>query len=185
MITTVRQRADTVATFRYINVRLMEILAAWVPTTAELEVKILFGRHLWDFAQHTDAFGNRCGELRLGRHTSRQAAAPFVAILDQLAALEGTGKRIDGFYSGMLPILKGLYRRDLDEIDQLLEEPTIRIIKRAMWDFERLQADSRDILNEFPAFVGGDSASSEMKSMAESLEGFVEFRPVVERDVEE
>ncbi len=176
MISTVRQRADTVATFRYINVRLMETLAAWVPTTAELEAKILFGRHLWDFAQHTDLFGNRAGELRLARHISRRASAPFVAILDRLAAFDETDSRIDGFYNGFLSILENLYIHDLEEADELLEEPTIRIVKRALWDFERLQADCRDLVAEFPQLSTGNGASCELKAMAESLSGFVDFR---------
>jgi hypothetical protein len=42
-----RDRADTIATFRWVSVHLMEMLARWVPSTPELEVKILFGRHIW------------------------------------------------------------------------------------------------------------------------------------------
>ena len=40
-------------------VALMEIAAAWTPTTPEMEVKVLLGRHIWDFAQHADALGKR------------------------------------------------------------------------------------------------------------------------------
>ena len=56
---TVQQRGDNVATFRWIEVRLMETLAAWVPTTPEMEVKLVFGAHIWDTAQHADMLGKR------------------------------------------------------------------------------------------------------------------------------
>ncbi|KPK05001.1 MAG: hypothetical protein AMS20_07585, partial [Gemmatimonas sp. SG8_28] len=59
MTMSVRERADWIATFRFISVNLMETLARWVPNTPEMEVKLLFGRHLWEFAQHADAFGKR------------------------------------------------------------------------------------------------------------------------------
>ena len=43
MTMTVKERADTLATFRYIEVRLMEITSGWTPITAEMEVKVLMG----------------------------------------------------------------------------------------------------------------------------------------------
>ncbi len=38
---TVKERGQFVATLRYVHVSLMETLAAWVPTTPEMEVKLL------------------------------------------------------------------------------------------------------------------------------------------------
>ena len=38
-------------------------LAEWIPTTPEMEVKVLFGRHVWDCARQADAFGKRAFEL--------------------------------------------------------------------------------------------------------------------------
>ena len=59
MSLSVALRAQRIATFRFVEVRLMEIAAAWTPTTPEMEVKVLLGRHIWDFAQHADALGKR------------------------------------------------------------------------------------------------------------------------------
>ena len=48
MTLTVKQRAETIGTFRYIHVQMMETLARWTPTTPEMEVKVLFGRDIWE-----------------------------------------------------------------------------------------------------------------------------------------
>jgi len=56
---TVKERGRFVATLRWVNVSIMETLAAWVPTTPEMEAKLLFGEHIWDAAQHADALGKR------------------------------------------------------------------------------------------------------------------------------
>jgi hypothetical protein len=181
MALTVRERADTVATFRFVNVRLMEILAAWVPTTPELEVKILFGRHLWDFAQHADAFGHRTAELRLARHSSRTPTAPLLAVLDRLTAAETAAQRVDGFYSGMIPFLEALYRADLEATDELLDEPTVRILKRALWDLERLESDRKELQRAFPGNFEDTATSAELKTLAATASGFVEFRPVEDK----
>ena len=72
MTLNVAQRGTHVATFRWIEVRLMETLAAWTPTTPEMEAKLLFGAHIWDAAQHADILGKRAHELRLPlQHSSR------------------------------------------------------------------------------------------------------------------
>ena len=64
MTLSVRERADTIGTLRHIEVFTMETLARWVPTTPDLEAKVVFGRHIWDCAQHADALGRRTHELR-------------------------------------------------------------------------------------------------------------------------
>ena len=85
MYLNVKQRGDHVATFRWIEVRLMETLAAWVPTTPEMEVKLLFGEHIWDAAQHADALGKRTFELRLPLQHSLGPAGGYVDLLADVA----------------------------------------------------------------------------------------------------
>ena len=59
MITSVSDRCRAVATFRHISVTLMETAARWTPTTPEMEAKVMFGRHIWDFAQMADWLGKQ------------------------------------------------------------------------------------------------------------------------------
>jgi len=37
----------------------MRILGGWLALTPEVEAKLLFGRHVWDCAQHADLWGRR------------------------------------------------------------------------------------------------------------------------------
>ena len=37
----------------------MRVLGGWIALTPELPAKLLFGRHVWDCAQHADAWGRR------------------------------------------------------------------------------------------------------------------------------
>src|SRR5262245_11596430 len=101
----VKDRGVHVATFRYIQVKLMETLAAWVPTTPEMEVKLIFGEHIWDLAQQADALGKRTHELRLPLQHSLQASDAYVDLLKELAGLTETTQRIAGFYDVLLPAI--------------------------------------------------------------------------------
>jgi hypothetical protein len=144
----VQQRGDSVATFRWIEVRLMETLAAWVPTTPEMEAKLVFGAHIWDTAQHADTLGKRTAELRLPLQDSLEPVDAYVALLDDLAQTPDTDKRIAGFYDGILSGLATRYRDYLAHVDQLLDAPTVRIIKAILTDMARMADESRDLRQE-------------------------------------
>lgn len=127
---TVAERGHCLATFRSVEVRLMEMVAAWTPTTPETDVKVLFGRHIWDFAQHADALGKRTFELRLPLQHSRAAAEPYRALLDATAALATTADRLGGLYDLVLPDLDTRYRTYLDASDRVLDAPSRDIVER-------------------------------------------------------
>src|SRR5207244_12544361 len=98
MSLSVIERARAIATFRFVEVRLMEMVADWTPTTPEMEVKILFGRHVWDFAQHADALGRRTFELRQPAQHSIPPAEAYCAHLEAVAALGTTPERLAALY---------------------------------------------------------------------------------------
>jgi hypothetical protein len=150
MYLNVKERGDHVATFRWIGVRLMEMLAAWVPTTPEMEVKLVFGAHIWDAAQHADALGKRTHELRLPLQHSLEPASPYVQFLNDLASAQETSKRVAGFYDLLLPGLDQRFRDYLNQVDTLLDAPTVRILERIMADSARMVTESRVLRNEVP-----------------------------------
>lgn len=154
----VKERGDHVATFRWIEVRLMEMLAAWVPTTPEMEVKLVFGAHIWDVAQHADSFGKRTHELRLPLQHSLEPSGDYVHFLEELAATVETNKRIAGFYDCVLPSLERKFRGYLERVDPLLDGPTVRILDRVLADIARMVTESKALREEVPAVRLDDSA---------------------------
>lgn len=164
----VKARAEAVGTFRHANVFLMETLAAWVPSTPELEVKVLFGRHLWLVAQQADKLGRRTRELRAPLHFSRLPAADYAKALDALAATRQTPARLDGFYQVALPSLGSEYARYLAQTDRLIDEPTVVILEEALRDIERMRSECAQLLDEFPAL--GEGASDARGAFAQATE---------------
>lgn len=138
---TVNDRAFAIATFRFISVRLMEIVARWTPTTPEMEVKIVFGRHIWDFAQQADSLGKRTFELRQPEQFSKRPVDAYVAILDAMADLKSTNERLGALYDGLLPALERRYRDYISVADPILDEPTIIIFDRIVADLQRMRDD--------------------------------------------
>lgn len=138
----VHERAKMIATFRFIEVRLMEMTAAWTPITPEMEVKVMFGRHIWDFAQHADALGKRTFELRQPEHYTLAPAAEYTALLEEVFSQKSTAARLAGLYEGILPGLEARYRKYLEAVDRLLDEPTVVIVERILRDLARMRQDA-------------------------------------------
>lgn len=169
MSLTVKQRAEHLGTFRFVQVHLLETLAHWVPSTPEMEIKVLFGRHIWDLAQQADAIGQRTNELRAPLHFTVPPVEGYLEVLRQVRSIEATEERVAAFYDVALRDLETRYRQYLDETDSLLDEPSCRVVRRALGDFERMRADREDALQEWPNLHNGHS--SRLKELAQSAAG--------------
>jgi len=179
MTLTVRERADTIGTLRHVSVFAMETLARWVPTTPDLEAKILFGRHLWEFAQHADALGRRTHELRAALHYSPAPTAPYQAALDAWRGLTTSRDRVASCYDAFVPDLERRYRAYLAETDVFLDEPSVRVVERALADLPRLVAESRALRAERTDLAGGDEAARAIAAQLAACTSFVQFRAPV------
>ena len=126
--------------YRYATERLMRILGGWLALTPELSAKLLMGRHVWDNAQHADAFGKRLPELRAPAQTSEPGSPGFAAFMDALESPEAphqTAERLVGVYRVLKPHLVATYERHLAGANTVYEPPTRRILARCIEDERR------------------------------------------------
>jgi hypothetical protein len=153
----VQERAAAIATFRFIEVALMELVAYWTPSTPEMEVKVMFGRHIWDFAQHADILGKRTFELRLPEQHSRSPVEKYVTLLQTVRAVKATSERLATLYDALVPGVEVRYRTYLGQTDPVLDEPSIVLIERILRDSERQRAEVQAIRKALalPAFDAG------------------------------
>jgi hypothetical protein len=143
-----REKAEYLATFRWLEVFLMETLAGWVPSTPEMEVKVLMGRHIWDAAQHADALGKRTFELRAPLHYTLTPLPPYFGTMKELAAVEDTAGRIQAIYDVILPGLAARYRHYLQNSDSLFDEPSFRVIEGILNDYVRMRRECEEVRAE-------------------------------------
>lgn len=164
----VLDRGRWVATFRHIHVEMMEMLAQWTPTTPEMEVKFMLGEHIWDVAQSADALGKRTRELRMPIHHSLKPVAPYVELLTKLRGETNTARRLQGFYDVLLPGLAVRYRAYLQQIDTLMDAPTVRILEQMLDVQARMVNQSRDLRSELVALDKPERNWVEALSRSES-----------------
>ena len=157
MISTVTDRSRAIATFRHVSVRLMETVARWTPITPEMEAKVMFGRHIWDFAQMANWLGERTFELRQPKHFTLPPVGDYDALLAEAAEAQTTGERLAALYEGLLPGLAERYRRYLAVTDAILDEPTVVIMQRIVRELERQRAEAAALCDELKLRVHATS----------------------------
>jgi hypothetical protein len=180
---------------------MMRLLGGWIALTPELPAKLLFGRHVWDCAQHADAWGRRLPELRSPAQQSEPANDGVVRMMDRIETAEGprqTPERLAGVYRVLKPHLAAVYARHLADANAIYEPPTRRILQRCLdeerrhvaagglvvarlgvasaWR-ERAEAWERRLLAALEAAGGITGAGGTERDFAEPEAGSVEASP--------
>jgi hypothetical protein len=136
----VETSARRIRRYRYAEERLMRMLGGWIALSPELPVKLLFGRHVWDCAQHTDLWGRRLPELRAPAQQSEPPNDAFVRFVDLLEGCEAPGdsqERVVGMYRVLKPHLLATYEAHLAAANPVYEPPTRRILERCIGEERR------------------------------------------------
>ena len=141
--------ARIIRQYRYAEERMMRTMGGWIALTAELPAKLVFGRHVWDCAQHADHWGRRLPELRAPAQKSEPPNDAFVRFMDLLESPEArdqTAERLAGIYRVLKPHLVAAYERHLERANPIYEPPTRRILERVIPDERRHVAAGAQVL---------------------------------------
>lgn len=140
--------------YRYACERMTRIMAGWIALTPELSAKLLLGRHVWDSAQHADAWGRRLPELRAHAQESKPPNDAFVAFMDAIEAPEEPGRtaeRLVGIYGVLKPHILAVYEEHRGQANPVYEPPTCRILERCIGDERRHVAAGHTIIAHLAA----------------------------------
>jgi len=160
--------------YRYACERMTRIMAGWIALTPELSAKLLLGRHVWDNAQHTDAWGRRLPELRAHAQESAPPNDAFVAFMDAIEAPEEPGRtaeRLAGIYRVLKPHLLAVYEEHRRHANPVYEPPTCRILERCIEDERRHIAAGDTIIRHLAAIPESQSRVAAWQARLESLLG--------------
>ena len=146
--------ARRIRRYRWLEERVMRILGGWIALTPELPAKLLFGRHVWDCAQHADLWGRRLPELRSPAHRGEPPSEGFVRLMDRIDARDArheTVERIVAIYRVVKPHLIAAYGAHRAEANAIYEPPTRRILDRCLEDERRHVAAGAIVLDRLLA----------------------------------
>jgi hypothetical protein len=78
--------------------------------------------------------------------------------VEELAHVEDSAERVHAFYGLAMAALEARYRAYIETTDNLLDEPSVRIIERVLHDFDRMRRERDLTLNECRHLKPGESS---------------------------
>jgi hypothetical protein len=163
--------ARRIRQYRWLEERLMRILGGWIALTPELPIKLLFGRHVWDCAQHADLWGCRLPELRSPAHQGEPPSAEFARLVTRIESYQGphdSVERVVAIYRVLKPHLVTAYATHLSEANRVYEPPTRRILSRCLDEERRHVTAGAVIVDRLTGAARARAASSE-RQLGEEL----------------
>ncbi len=131
---TVTQNLELLGKYRYVEIQMMELMGSWAYTIVEPEIKIGFGRQMYQDAVHADMLGKRLPELK-GRSEHFHYIAPsdaFVKLLEKIWRTDDTLRRMVALYRVLKPALVAAYDHHLEHAELPADEPTAYILRNIL-----------------------------------------------------
>jgi uncharacterized ferritin-like protein (DUF455 family) len=128
---TVQQNLELLGRYRYVEVQLLELMGNWAYTMVDPEIKIGFGRHMFQDSVHADLLGKRIPELK-GRSQHFHSIPPsdeFVKLLERIWKESDELLRMVALYRVLKPEIVRAYRRHLNHLELPADEPTGYILE--------------------------------------------------------
>jgi hypothetical protein len=136
MSLTLQESARIIGHYRWVEVRLFEILGAWVPDVPELEAKLIVAAQAPHHAWHSQLWFERLPELAgMDREELTVAANDHVvAVMDCLQGSDRTIEKLAGVYRVVLPRMIAAYSGHLARASAVTDAPTIRALHLVLRD---------------------------------------------------
>jgi uncharacterized ferritin-like protein (DUF455 family) len=127
----VQRNLELLGRYRYLEIQMMELMGSWACTIVDPEIKIAFGRQMYQDAVHADLLGKRIPELK-GRSAHFHVIPPsdgVVRVIETVWKAEGDVKRMVGLYRVLKPALIEAYRSHIAMAELPADEPTVYILR--------------------------------------------------------
>lgn len=133
----VEANARQLQRFRFIHERLMFIGAGQLPSRHDWDVKTAIGRHIYEDAEAADQLRSRISHLRTPLSAVGQEPDPALGLLmDELLHARSDCEWLAGVYKVIRPALIEAYRNHIQRTQQIVDQPTIRIMRVLLLDLE-------------------------------------------------
>ena len=127
----VQRNLELLGRYQYLEIQMMELMGSWAYTIVDPEIKIGFGRQMYQDAVHADLLGKRIPELK-GRSAHFHVIPPsdrIVRVIETVWKAEGDVKRMVGLHRVLKQALIAAYREHLALAEIPADEPTAYILR--------------------------------------------------------
>jgi hypothetical protein len=145
---TVAAVAKRLRHYAYLELRLMEAQASWLPYLPQAELKIEIGYLIYDDACAVNDLRQRLPEVGAFDQQITPATPRHVRVLNELTNTEDLFEQLAGLFLVLRPALAAAYRAHIAQDDTVSNQPTVRILERLIAQHERLTAWGTALLQD-------------------------------------
>jgi hypothetical protein len=120
---------------------LVHLSCGWLPLEPRLETKYLLGDHLHDDARAVTKIKRRLYELRTPSDYPGAPCEELAALLDRACSAQTPAEYVEIAYGELKPALIAAARIHLDQLDPMLDEPSLRQLTQLLHRQERHVAE--------------------------------------------
>jgi Protein of unknown function (DUF455) len=116
---------------------LVHLSCGWLPLEPRLDVKFALGDHLHDDARSLTKIKRRLYELRTPSDYPGAPCEELAALLDRASACASSAEYVELAYGELKPTLTAALRIHLDNLDPIIDEPSLRLLTQLLHRQER------------------------------------------------
>jgi hypothetical protein len=148
----VEQNAAVMQRYRYLHEGLLRAAAGQLPRREDWDLRLAMCKHMYEDAEAAEQWRNRIPELRTSSAVLGKEPDPRLTLLmDELVHAQNDLEWAAAVYEIIKPAMLEAYRKHAEETQQIVDQPTIRILRTAILDLEEQVAWGREFLAEVRA----------------------------------
>lgn len=136
--------------YRFVEYELLRILAGWLPATADMDLKLVIGRLLWEDAQHVQHFYQRLREIQTPAFRTPDDPA-LLQLMAEAAHAPSERELLAGLCRVIKPALLRAYRWHVAQTFANPDAPTLYALKHILIDEEEHARWAAEALASQPA----------------------------------
>lgn len=133
----VEQNARVLQRYRFLHESLMRIQAGQLPAREDWDLKIALCKHMYEDAEAAQLLRKRIPQLRTSSAVlNREPDASLALLADELLHARNDLELAEGLFGLIKPALAETYKRHIASTQQIVDQPTIRVLQAILVDLE-------------------------------------------------
>jgi len=133
----VEQTAAVLQRYRFLHEGLLRTAAGQLPARENWDLRIAMCKHLYEDAEAAESFRVRIPELRTSSATLSKDPDPRLSLLfEELVHAQDDYEWAVAVYEVLKPAVLNAYKTHAAEAQQIVDQPTIRLLRAAILDLE-------------------------------------------------
>lgn len=133
----VEKNAKVIQRYRFIHEGLLKVAAGHLPAREDWDLKMGLCKHMYEDAEAANSFRDRIPDLRTSSAIlNKEPDATLSLMMDELIHAANDYELVSGIYGVIKPALLATYKRHIETTQQIVDQPTIRILRSIVFDLE-------------------------------------------------